>query len=344
MAREYFSALLGNKKTKTRLANAIVHGTLPHAFLIIGDRGTGKRTLARELCAALNCESTDGGAPLPCGACNNCRRIREGTFPDIKKLSRDGSKATIGVGETKLFKEDMFLSPTESKKKIYIIEEADRLTVNAQNALLTVLEEPPSGTLILLLSETGDKILSTIKSRAESIFTERFSEAALRRYLISNNEAARALDRTDPEALTGIILSAGGSIGRAETLLSPKEAERSKAEREIIERILKGARQNAPYSELYIALSALPTGREALTDILETLMTALRDLVVIKRDESAQLLYFTSAKAAESFLPGMGTARLMDIYGIINDAREDVSQNVGISAITANLGARIRLI
>ena len=138
--RKYFSALYGNSALKTRLGTAIDRGTLPHAFLVTGPSGSGKKTFALELAAAINCErKNDGTLPLPCRECNTCKRIIENNYTDITRLSRQSGKATIGVEEVRLFRDDMFLSPTESSFKTYIIEEADKLTANAQNALLTVL-------------------------------------------------------------------------------------------------------------------------------------------------------------------------------------------------------------
>jgi DNA polymerase-3 subunit gamma/tau len=91
--------------------------------LIVGPSGSGKSTLAREIAMAINCEKRNEGAyPMPCGFCNTCRRIREGNFTDIKYLEKPKDRATIGVEAVKDFREDMFLSATESERKIYIID------------------------------------------------------------------------------------------------------------------------------------------------------------------------------------------------------------------------------
>ena len=110
--RKYFSELYGNDAVKARLGAAIESGTLPHAFLVIGAEGSGKKTLTLELAAALNCESKgDKPATLPCHRCNSCRRIAEGNYTDITRLKRQSGKATIGVEEIRVFREDMYLSP-----------------------------------------------------------------------------------------------------------------------------------------------------------------------------------------------------------------------------------------
>ena len=143
MVNRRFQRLLGNRETALRLSDAIASGTLPHALLLVGPRGSGKHTLATEIAAAANCERKGVSDSLPCGVCSSCKRIYDRNFPDVSYLERASGKATIGVDELREFREDMFLSSTESEFKFYIIEEGDLLTPAAQNALLKVLEEPP---------------------------------------------------------------------------------------------------------------------------------------------------------------------------------------------------------
>ena len=169
--RTFFPSIFGNSFHKNRIATAILEGRLPHALLIDGPGGSGKRLFALEIASALNCEcANDDTRPLPCGRCNSCRRIKEGSFTDVKVLSRSDQKATIGVKEIKDFRADMYLSATESKYKIYIIDEAEKMTTEAQNALLIILEEPPKNVVILLLASGTDSILTTIKSRTSYNF------------------------------------------------------------------------------------------------------------------------------------------------------------------------------
>jgi len=342
--RKYFSGLYGNDAAKTRLGNSIEGGTLPHAFLVIGAFGSGKRTLALELSAALNCENKgDASHQLPCRRCNSCRRIFDKNFADITTLSRQGGKATIGVDEVRLFREDMYLSPTESSFKIYVIEDADKLTPNAQNALLTVLEEPPTNVIILLLAESGDKILTTIKSRTQSIAMQRFDYGDMRRYLLKNSDKAALYSKTEPEALDGIIMSSDGRIGQALALLSDKESKKNQKSRAVTERIVRalGARS---YIELYTAISELPTSRAEFCEAVEEVMSAVRDITLIKLDPTLPLIFYTSRETAKAIAAEMNTKRLITVYELLKDALDDASKNVGISAITAGLGAKIKLI
>ncbi|MBQ4072071.1 MAG: DNA polymerase III subunit [Clostridia bacterium] len=329
---EIFSALYGNKATKKRLGAAIVGGTLPHAFLISGPEGSGKLTLAKEISAALNCERTGSDSALPCHRCNSCRRIAEEGFTDVKILRKPKDKATIGVGEVRYFREDMFLSATESDKRIYIITDADKMTPNAQNALLKVIEEPPLGVYIMLLSASDDAILTTIKSRTQHIAMERFDEEELASYLGRTGERDREL-----------LMSADGCIGRAKELFSDG-GEDTRAARRTSDAVLSAIKPSVPYSELYTAIKELPTKKDELIQALEMLTVALRDLMLMKHDKSAPLLYFTARERAGELAAAMTAKRLNAIYDVIRSTVDELMKNVNVTAVVTSLGARIKLI
>ena len=343
--KNYLPALYGNDAPRERLGKMIECGTLAHALLIVGPEGSGKRTLSLEIAAALNCENArDAHKSLPCHECNTCRRIIEGNFTDITTLKRTGDKATIGVEEVRLFREDMFLSATESSHKIYVIEESDRLTPNAQNALLKVLEEPPRNVIIMLLAQTADKILTTIKSRAQSISMARFTVDDMLEYVKGKSERARTLARTDKDTLRAILMSADGRIGEALTLLTEKDAAEYHKERAVTEKIISVLKKGTPYSELFSALNSLPSSRQDFTEALESIISAVRDLLLIKHDSECPLLFYTSRQNAQEIASLIPSRRLMSLYDIFCDALEDASKNVGIGAIISDLGVKIKLI
>ena len=298
--RTYFPNIFGNDFHKNRIATAVLEERLPHALLIDGPTGSGKMTLATEIAAALNCEfSSDATRPFPCGRCNSCRRIREGAFTDVKVLKRTDGKATIGVNEIKSFRSDMYLTATESKYKVYIIDEAERMTVEAQNALLIVLEEPPKNVVIMLLASGSDSILTTIKSRAQYLTTSRFDPDALSEYLDGASAEARSLAFRDPEAYRALLISADGRIGRALDLLNPKAREENEQKRSEILAIVKALGKKVPYTELYSAITSLPQKRVEFSAALEILISALGDLISAKKSESFSSVFFTDPQTAK---------------------------------------------
>lgn len=342
--RTYFPRLLGNEETKTRVGRAIESGTVPHAFLIGGPSGSGKSTLAIEMAAAMNCENKGStSAPLPCGRCDNCRRIYDGNYPDIKILAKNKDKATLGVEAVKDFREDMFLSSTESEHKIYFIDDAECMTPEAQNALLKVLEEPPKSVTIILLAKECDRILTTIKSRAQYIAMTRFSDDELAERLLNESSEAMAIKSLDPSRFIGLVMSADGRLGLAKSLLSKKMAESNEEERSEIIRLIRAIGQKASYAEIYSALSHFPSKRAELNLSLERLMNALRDLLVIKYDRNARTVFFPSADEAESLCGDISAKRLVALYDAVSETHELSSRNANITNLLASLCSRLKL-
>ena len=342
--RSYFPRLLGNDSTKIRVGTAIEGSTLAHAFLIGGPSGSGKSTLALEIAAAVNCEnSSNPSLPLPCGICNSCRRIYDGNFPDLKFLAKKKDKATIGVDEIKDFREDMFLSSTEADKKIYVIDDAECMTVEAQNALLKVLEEPPSAVIILLLATECDMILTTIKSRAQYIAMSRFTEKELAERLIQENVNAKAMSIQDKEKFDGIIMSADGRIGEAMKLLSGRTAAENEEERRDITNIVRLIGQKNAYDKIYAVIMSLPGKRAELMPMLEKLIGAIHDLIISKHSDNVRTVFFTSGAAALDIGNDIPEKRLLYVYDAVIEAHELCVKNANVQNILINLSSKIRL-
>lgn len=343
--RNYFQNLYENRRTASMLGTAIENNTLSHALLIVGPQGSGKSTLAREISMALNCEKRhDGAYPLPCGFCNTCRRIREGNFTDIKHLEKQKDRATIGVEAVKDFREDMFLSATESERKIYIIDSAHTMTPEAQNALLKVLEEPPTSVLIMLLCSEPDRILTTVKSRAQLITMEKIPSDKLSEYLLSVSDEARLLKASDSAAFDALILASDNVIGNAIRLTSKNDKELILAKRECVSSFLRALCGRIEYSRLSRAISDIPSKtRGELAESLEEIIKATRDLIVVKASSGrAKMLFFTSAAEAEALSRQIGTRRLLALEKIMTDAIRLNSMNANIQSILANISAELR--
>ena len=341
--RRYFPKLLGNEETKERLGKSISLGTVPHAFLIGGPRGSGKTTLAIEMSAAFNCEGrSDFDTPLPCGSCNSCKRIYAGNFPDIKILRKDKDRATIGVGAVKTFREDMYLSSTESDYKIYIIDDAHTMTPEAQNSLLKVLEEPPRRVYLILLADECDKILTTIKSRTQYIPMSRFDERELTDYLLKKSDTARSLQIEDKEKFIGAVISADGRLGHALELVNRRSADENDRMRRDILKFISAIGQKSSYENILNALNSLPTSRTELLLSLERIMTALRDLIAVKNDADARMLFFPSRDEAKACGADIGTKKLIAVYDAVTEAHELCYRNANIHNLTVNMAAKIK--
>ena len=340
--REYFPNLLGNVGVKSRIGRAIEEGRAPHAFLIGGPSGSGKSVLATEIAAAINCERRlDSGASLPCGGCNSCRRIYEGNFTDVKILEKRKDKATLGVDPIKDFRADMFLSATESRYKVYIIDDAESMTTEAQNALLKVLEEPPEGVFILLLAKECDRILTTIKSRTQYIAMTRFSEVEIEGFLLERSEEARRLARENKEKFKGAIMSSDGRLGLALALVDPKASEENEQKRRETLALIDAVTRRSGFGELYSAVNTLPQKRVELTEALESVISLLRDLILVKESKECAVIFFTSREVAEEYSARLDEKRLFLLYDAFSEALEYCQKNANVSNLLMNLLARI---
>ena len=339
--KNYFPRLICNSETKARIGQAIDSGRLPHAFLIGGASGSGKSTLAIEIAAAMNC--TGHGDSLPCGRCDSCRRIYDGIYPDVKILAKAKDRATLGVDAVKDFREDMFLSSTESEHKIYIIDDAESMTTEAQNALLKVLEEPPKSVMIILLACECDRILTTIKSRAQYVAMSRFTDEELAKLLLSESSEARAIKSTDEERFQSIVMSADGRLGLAKKLVNKRLADENLEDRQDIINLIKAASGRASYAEIHSAMSAFPTKRAEFQDALERLMNALRDLLVIKYDKNAKTVFFPSPEAAIHACGDIPRGRLVKLYDAVSETHSLCQRNAYLPNLTASLASKIKL-
>ena len=153
--------LAGNARIRGALTAAIESGRLPHAILIEGDKGTGRHTLAAFTARAAVCE----GENKPCGECRGCRLEHAGTHPDIWTVAPEDGKKNITVAQIRSLRSEAYVKPHMSARRVFIIDMADTMNEQAQNALLKVLEEPPGSVLFILIAENKAALLDTVISR-----------------------------------------------------------------------------------------------------------------------------------------------------------------------------------
>jgi DNA polymerase III delta' subunit len=151
----------------------MLRGGMPHAILITGSAGVGKTTFAEDIAGGLLCRNDDPGA-RPCHACRACRALEHGNHPDVHRLAPTGAGAVIPIGgrEDRGVRDlvrDLSLMPVEGGARVAIIVSADRMTEDAQSALLKTLEEPPAATVLLLTAADEERLLPTIRSRCVRI-------------------------------------------------------------------------------------------------------------------------------------------------------------------------------
>ena len=178
-----FKDVVGHKNIIKYISSAVQADAVSHAYILNGERGSGKRLLANLFAMSLQCQNRaeDGEA---CGKCQSCKQAQSGNQPDIIKVTHEKPN-TISVDDIRTqVNNDIVIKPYSSKYKIYIIPEADLMSAQAQNALLKTIEEPPEYAVIMLLTENAEALLPTIRSRCVMMKLRNIKDQLVKKYLI----------------------------------------------------------------------------------------------------------------------------------------------------------------
>ncbi len=209
---QQFEDVVGQEHITDVLMNSIKSGRIHHGYIFSGIRGIGKTTTARILAKALNCEH--GPTVHPCNQCEFCREITKGYSMDVEEI--DGA-SNRGVDEMRVLQENAGYAPSRSRYKVFIIDEVHMLTIEAFNALLKTLEEPPPNVIFMMATTEPEKIPMTIRSRCQQFkFREGTAEEIMR---LLETIAEREQITISEKSLALLVKTAGGSVRDAENLL-----------------------------------------------------------------------------------------------------------------------------
>ena len=202
-----FADVLGHESRVAELLRALADGRLPHALLLTGKRGVGKRLVADAVAQAALCDAPDAATGDACGECESCRTFAHGAHPDFDVVVRAEGKRDIGIELVRDLIERLALKGHRGRGRVAVVDDADRLTVAAQNAFLKTLEEPPPGTTLILVSSNAERLLPTVRSRCailrfgplepshlESFASRRRVDAARVPFALAQGAPGRLLD------------------------------------------------------------------------------------------------------------------------------------------------------
>ncbi len=300
-------SIVGNDKLCDTVGKFIATNRIPHAILIEGEYGTGKHTLSEYLAKAIVCEAEN----RPCNSCDNCHLADVSSHPDITVIAPEEDKKNIAVSQVRDLREQAVIKPHQAQKRVFIIDCADTMNQNAQNALLKVLEEPPQTVMFILIAENKASLLDTIISRCVtlSLTTPEFKTAF--EYIKSKTEF-------NDELIKDALESEKNNIGRALNLLNGASSSNSEA---IAEDYLKAALNCDRYSMLKITIPCAKNRLEA--------------------DKFIKALKYLTAKKIRQNPKSVLAKPLMAIYGELYEFESSLITNINLNLLFSNLTSKM---
>lgn len=315
---DHFEELYGNGQLKTYIKTKIADGTLPHALIFEGSEGSGKLTVATMTAMALDPSFAD--------------KIKKHISPDVTVHEPADGKKTIGVSLVREIRAQAYIKPQELSVRVFIIRYAHLMTTEAQNALLKILEEPPSGVYFFLLCENSSLLLPTVRSRAPVLKMAVLPDSELGEYVASVNKKAEVMKRNSPEEYAMLIRSCGGSVGCAISKIGTPDSQSEKLRAltgELINLISEAKRDGIL---LFFVKNRFK--RDELDTVLLGLSCAMRDMLKLKYGELSDTLFFTSLTEAEEASASYARSTLMNVYTESEALRAKLSVNVNVDAFS----------
>ena len=306
-----FQDIIGQEQICEHLQTALKLQKVSHAYIINGERNSGKKFIARIFAMALQCT---GEGEKPCQVCRSCRQALSENHPDIIRITHEKPNS-IGVEDIRTqVNNDMGIKPYQGPYKVYLIDEAEKMTVQAQNALLKTIEEPPSYAVIILITTNQEAFLPTILSRCVQMKLKPLKDFTIKSYLTQNLH----VPEKDADICTAF---ARGNLGKAIHLASSDEF------KELYQKVMVLVK-NVRTMDISMLLDCIREMKEQNFDIgevLDLMQLWYRDVLMFKVTKDMNLLIFK------------------DEYKMINETGEKVDY-AGLEAILAAIDtARTRL-
>ena len=300
-----FQDILGHETIKEHFKKAIAVHKVSHAYILAGEAGMGRKSLANAFALTLLCEK---GQTEPCLECHACKQVLSGNHPDLIYVTHE-KPASIGVDDIReQINDTIQIRPYSANYKIYIVDEAEKMTVQAQNALLKTIEEPPAYAVIMLLTTNPDGFLPTILSRCVQLKLKPLPDSIIRSYLTEKM---------------------GVSESKSELYAAFARGNLGKAKRQVLN-ILKNVRQ-MDISQLLDAIKRLKDENMDLHECLDIMQVWYRDGLMFKVTKDANLLIFKDEfSAMNEMSTQIGYDGFENILNAIDKARIRLDANVNM--------------
>lgn len=315
-----FHDILGNDMVKDHFKKAIENHKVSHAYILTGEAGMGRKSIANAFAMTLLCEK---GKSEPCMVCHSCKQVLGGNHPDIIYVNHE-KPGSIGVDDIReQINDTIMIRPYSSYYKIYIVDEAEKMTVQAQNALLKTIEEPPSYAVIILITTNQEAFLPTILSRCVQLKLKPLKDFTVKSYL---TEHFKIPDR-EAEICAAF---ARGNLGKAIHLASSDEF------KELYQKVMVIIK-NIGTMDVVMLLDCIKEIKEQnfeISEVLDLMQLWYRDVLMYKVTKDMNLLIF---KDEYKMINEMGQktdyAGLEQILSAIETARARLDANVNMELV-----------
>ena len=282
-----FKDIIGQESIKKHLQTAIKTGNLSHAYIINGEYGSGRQTIASALAKTIQCQSKTDDTDA-CGVCTSCKQAESHNHPDIKYITHD--KTSISVNDIReQLNNDISIKPYSSEYKIYIIPDANKMTEQAQNAHLKTIEEPPVYAIIILLTENCDSLLPTIRSRCVTLTMNPVEKDKICTYLENKFQL-------EPEQAQIAANYCQGNIGKAIRFASSSDFIEMKNQ---VLKLLKNL-DSMDIASIIDTIKEFSTHKNDINDYLDLMLLWYRDVLMFKVTKDANLLLYSDEYSAIS--------------------------------------------
>ncbi len=273
-----FRDIIGQEQIREHLQNALSTGKISHAYIINGEKSSGKEFIAKVFAMALQC---DEEGDEPCQKCHSCRQALSGNHPDIIYVTHEKPNA-IGVDDIRAqVNNDVAIKPYSGPYKVYIMNEAEKMTPQAQNAILKTLEEPPAYAVFLLLTSNVDSLLPTIISRCVVLNMKPVPDELVKKYLMEQMQV--------PDYKAEVCVAfARGNVGKAKALASSEDFENVKSEALSLLKYIR----DMELSEIIAAIKKIMEYKLEINDYLDICAIWYRDVLLFKATNDVNHLIF----------------------------------------------------
>lgn len=273
-----FKDVVGHKDILKYISSAVENNRVSHAYILNGERGSGKKMLANLFAMTLLCETGDNE---PCGKCHSCKQAESGNHPDIIRVTHEKPNS-ISVDDIRTqVNNTVDIKPYQGPYKVYIIPQADMMTPQAQNAILKTIEEPPSYAVFFLLTENAETLLPTINSRCVMLKLRNIKDTLIKKYLMENLEI--------PDYKADMCTAfAQGNMGRAIMLAN---SDHFNEIREEAVQLLKHISE-MELNEIVAAVKNISVYKLEITDYLDIIMIWYRDVLLYKATKEIDKVVF----------------------------------------------------